>query len=286
MSLEMIDASLRDRFHDLINQVGLISVKAQEFSLLYGTDIKEIDSSTKNMLFDSLKEMESYHSKAISAIGSLSKTLIKTRIQKDWISAERQIEGYLKDIKAMLVSVKNEANRISDANFKEDILKMAINMKEFVNKTNSIDKIISEIREQLISLRIYDNIYDDSGRVFIRVLICDGDPSVNEFIKEYFGRKEFIPYTAQNSEEALRIVRNKRPLVAFLDIKLETEEAGLNLIKEIREGYPATKIVMVTTLGVDDIKKILKAQNLNADYYFTKPVKESELAEKARSLVA
>jgi len=58
------------------------------------------------------------------------------------------------------------------------------------------------------------------------------------------------------------------PDILFLDVHLATEN-GLELLKEIKEKYMSTKIIMVTADNSEESRKT--AISYGADAYITKP---------------
>lgn len=280
------DDSLRDIFHYLTNKLGIISLNSQSFVLLYGDDSTDINNSTKCELLRVIGEIEAYHKEAIDRLDLTSKTISKTIASKDWINVKDLIEQGLKDVSSHIAVVKEMSQKIPAANFKTNILNIAKEMDWFLGKCDSMNELVEDFKNKLLSLGIYDYVYDDKGKVIIKILSCSPDEDGNASVKNYFEKKGFIVYTAKEGEEALQIIREKRPQIACLSDKLHDSISSLDVLEEIRQVGYATKVIMITAYLFDEIKEKLRRKNLYANEYIMKPLKISELEKKVRELIA
>jgi two-component system, OmpR family, alkaline phosphatase synthesis response regulator PhoP len=117
----------------------------------------------------------------------------------------------------------------------------------------------------------------------ILILIADDEPHVLRALSFVLQREGFSIDVASNGEEALRKIREKRPMVAFLDIVMP-KMTGLELCREIRSD-PETKgihIIILTAKGQElDRQNCMSA---GADEYLTKPFSPKEVVERVRKL--
>ena len=84
---------------------------------------------------------------------------------------------------------------------------------------------------------------------------------------------------ATNGEEALRKVRDFVPDLLFMDISLPGE-SGLNLLKEIKDAFPETITVILTSYDFPEYRQVAK-QN-GASHFLSK---SSTSAEEIMKLV-
>lgn len=102
-----------------------------------------------------------------------------------------------------------------------------------------------------------------------KILVVDDERHVVRLLKEFLGSKNYEVYTAMNGMEAIEKVKEVNPRIVFLDI-LMPGMGGLDCLKEIMKLNPKTAVVMLT--AVIDEELALRALQLGADDYITKPV--------------
>lgn len=102
-----------------------------------------------------------------------------------------------------------------------------------------------------------------------KILVVDDERHVVRLLKEFLSSKNYEVYTAMNGMEAIEKVKEVNPRIVFLDI-LMPGMGGLDCLKEIMKLNPKTAVVMLT--AVIDEELALRALQLGADDYITKPV--------------
>jgi len=102
-----------------------------------------------------------------------------------------------------------------------------------------------------------------------KILVVDDERHVVRLLKEFLNSKNYEVYTAMNGMEAIEKVKEVNPHIVFLDI-LMPGMGGLDCLKEIMKLNPKTAVVMLT--AVIDEELALRALQLGADDYITKPV--------------
>ncbi len=100
-----------------------------------------------------------------------------------------------------------------------------------------------------------------------RILMIDDDPF---FLREYqkILSNDYEVYTAQTVAAGKQLLRKYKPEVLLLDISLNREREGLEVLPAIKNEYPALAIVMVTNR--DSYTISTAALDQGADYYFVK----------------
>jgi len=111
-----------------------------------------------------------------------------------------------------------------------------------------------------------------------KILIVDDEPSILSQLKWGLS-DDYEVLTAATVEDARRAMRDERPSVVTLDVALgarEAErEAGMELLDEIVDQYPLTKVIMVT--GNDSRENALTAIRRGAVDWYAKPIQLEEL---------
>jgi len=117
-----------------------------------------------------------------------------------------------------------------------------------------------------------------------KVLLVDDVGLFLQLEETFFKRKNCLILTAKSGEEALKIVAQNKPDLIVLDFYMP----GMNgdevcKILKTDERFKDIPIIMVSKSSrTEDIEKCLKA---GCDLYITKPIKQSELLDKAAELM-
>ena len=102
-----------------------------------------------------------------------------------------------------------------------------------------------------------------------KVLIVDDEQDVCDMLKKYLTKKGYEAIIAQSGEEAITKVREERPHIVLLDIKMPGMN-GVEALKKIREADKEVGIVMITAVKDDVVGR--KCMELGAYDYITKPL--------------
>jgi two-component system chemotaxis response regulator CheY len=86
---------------------------------------------------------------------------------------------------------------------------------------------------------------------------------------------------AENGDVAVELCRTIKPDVVFLDIIMPVKN-GIMAMEEIKALNPDTKIVIVTSVGQDEM--ISKAKELNAEGFISKPFQPEQIREMFRKI--
>jgi DNA-binding response OmpR family regulator len=102
-----------------------------------------------------------------------------------------------------------------------------------------------------------------------RVLVVDDEKSICTSVRDYLERWGYEVFTAISGLEGIRLVKQERPHVVLLDIKMP-EPNGLTVLRMIKKFDPRTMVIMLTALR--DREVVAEAMDLGADGYITKPI--------------
>jgi two-component system, NtrC family, response regulator AtoC len=105
----------------------------------------------------------------------------------------------------------------------------------------------------------------------LRVLILDDDERITLELQEYLMRQGFEVRTANDAATGMKLIKQQRPDILFLDIILG-EENGLEILMILKQQYPELEVIMVT--GHGDIDTVIEAMRLGAIDFLRKPFKQ------------
>lgn len=115
-----------------------------------------------------------------------------------------------------------------------------------------------------------------------RVLICDDEDHIRQFMKINLEYSGFDIVEASTGEDAVRLTDETKPAVLVLDIMLPGI-SGYDVCEKVRSKYPKIGIIMVSAKS-QDIDKILGLEK-GCDDYIIKPFNPQELILRVRSLM-
>jgi len=107
-----------------------------------------------------------------------------------------------------------------------------------------------------------------------RILIVDDDKSVLKSLTEILQEEGYDVDTTETGGEAIEKSKTQFYDLALLDIKLPDID-GTELLKVINGHIPPTSKIIIT--GYPSSENAVKALNLEADAYLTKPLDPEEL---------
>lgn len=102
-----------------------------------------------------------------------------------------------------------------------------------------------------------------------RILVVDDEIESCKMLEEFLCSKGHDVSWALNTDEAIKIVKTKKPQLVLLDIIIP-EKDGLECLARIKEIDNTIEVIMVT--AVKDEEKAMKAMDLGAFDYITKPI--------------
>ena len=102
-----------------------------------------------------------------------------------------------------------------------------------------------------------------------RVLVVDDEPDALELLQAFLGAKGYEVLTASDGEEALQKVKEERPHLMLLDVRMP-KMTGLEVLKRVREIDQEVGVIMVTAVNEEETGR--QALQLGAFDYITKPL--------------
>ena len=115
-----------------------------------------------------------------------------------------------------------------------------------------------------------------------RVLVVDDHPVVRSGLVGMLAVTDDIEVVSEagDGEEALALVESTRPDVVLMDLRMPRRD-GVSATGAIVSGYPATKVLVLTTYDTDT--DILHAVEAGATGYLLKDTPHAELLEGIRA---
>jgi DNA-binding NarL/FixJ family response regulator len=118
----------------------------------------------------------------------------------------------------------------------------------------------------------------------IEVLLVEDDAPTRWRLQDALGTSgEFVVTAAATLAEARLSLGRDRPQVLLTDLQLP-DGHGLELIRETRQRYPDTEIMVISILGDED--SVIAAIRQGATGYLLKDAFPADIAATVRDLVA
>lgn len=111
------------------------------------------------------------------------------------------------------------------------------------------------------------------------VLVVDDDPKIRRLVAAYLGREGYEVFLAANGDEAVYQASLQQPQVVVMDLSMPGMD-GFEAIRRLREWYSDPIIVLSAT---DQEPEKVRALDLGADDYMTKPFGTDELSARLRA---
>jgi two-component system, OmpR family, alkaline phosphatase synthesis response regulator PhoP len=108
-----------------------------------------------------------------------------------------------------------------------------------------------------------------------RILVVDDEIEILDTITEHLEREGYAVTRAVDGEEALRKVRNERPDLVLLDLRLP-RLSGFDVLQRLRADHPRVPVVMLT--GLDDEALARSTLQMGAVDYIRKPFDPGHLS--------
>ena len=126
---------------------------------------------------------------------------------------------------------------------------------------------------------------DSASQNAPHLLIVDDEESICFSMKDYFSHNGFIVDTAQEVEEAERLIAQGKYKVIIQDLRMGPgkDHDGLHIVRMVHAQSPDTRIVILTAYGSSEIED--EAKLLGADAFLRKPQPLSQVAQVVRGLI-
>jgi two-component system response regulator HydG len=115
-----------------------------------------------------------------------------------------------------------------------------------------------------------------------KIHIAEDEVEISGLLSSFFKRKGFEVSLSKNAEEAMQAIENEIPDFAVLDLFLEGEKNGLDILKYIKEKYPSIKTIVASGIIEGTIKA--EMNGCKPDIFLQKPYSLEDLFNKIKIL--
>ena len=118
----------------------------------------------------------------------------------------------------------------------------------------------------------------------MKILVVDDEPDIIELVRYNLIREGFSVDSAENGEQALRMIRSENYNLLILDLMLPVI-SGIELCKKLRKDEKTSRIpIIMLTAKADETDKIVGLE-IGADDYVTKPFSTKELVARVKAVL-
>ncbi|MGH7591374.1 MAG: response regulator [Gemmatimonadales bacterium] len=117
-----------------------------------------------------------------------------------------------------------------------------------------------------------------------RVLLAEDDPLIADIVTHRLGEAGHRVTYVRNGAAAIAEIRERRPDLLILDIKMP-EMDGLEVLRRIRAEMAAPRLPIIIVTALSDEEDIVRGFSLGADDYLVKPFSPTELATRVDRLL-
>ncbi|MBI3968595.1 MAG: response regulator [Chloroflexi bacterium] len=108
------------------------------------------------------------------------------------------------------------------------------------------------------------------------ILIADEDPTLRELVRSATSFEGYAVVEAANGGEAFRAVRDHRPAIVLVDVRLPLVN-GLTVARAIKNDSKLRSTTVIVLTGADRPYEVKAGLQAGADYYVAKPGAPVEL---------
>ena len=107
-----------------------------------------------------------------------------------------------------------------------------------------------------------------------KIVLIDDEPDIREVTQIVLRDWGYTVFTADSGEAGLALCRKTAPQVVITDVKMPGM-GGLQVLAHLKDVQPTIEVIVMTAFG--DIETAIKAIQLNASDFITKPVNDQAL---------
>lgn len=114
------------------------------------------------------------------------------------------------------------------------------------------------------------------------ILVVDDYAHIRRLYEYTLGKNGYVPFTAANGREALRLMESTHIDLVVLDVMMPAMD-GYDFLKTIRDGGSDIPVLIIT--AKDSAEDLRKAFMLGTDDFMVKPVDEIEMLLRIKALL-
>ena len=116
------------------------------------------------------------------------------------------------------------------------------------------------------------------------VLVAEDDPDILQLVAFRLERAGYEVIQATDGEEALRLVTERQPDLAVLDVMMP-KVTGYDVTRQIRENQATTKIPVILLTARVQEADVARGFEAGADDYIKKPFSPQELRSRVQAIL-
>ena len=114
------------------------------------------------------------------------------------------------------------------------------------------------------------------------VIVVEDEPAIADIQRLYLAREGYDVVVATTGEDALDLIRQRRPVAVVLDVGLPGID-GVEVLRRLRSDGDDTPVLVVTARD-EEVDRVLGLE-MGADDYVTKPFSPRELVARVRAVL-
>ncbi|MCB1615343.1 MAG: response regulator [Pseudomonadales bacterium] len=117
-----------------------------------------------------------------------------------------------------------------------------------------------------------------------KVAVIEDEPDILDILVYNLGREGFDVVSAENGEEGLALVRQKKPDIVLLDLMLPGID-GLEICRRLKTEAPTSSIPVILVTAKGEESDVVLGLGLGADDYVIKPFSPRELVARVKAVL-
>lgn len=118
-----------------------------------------------------------------------------------------------------------------------------------------------------------------------KIFFLEDELQIREILTEYMKIAGFDVYQSSNGDEAIKILSSNSFDAIILDIMVEGENSGIDVLRFIRNTPPISNSNVLMLTALDDLNTQISAFDLYCDDYIVKPVQPILLIKKLEMIM-
>lgn len=115
-----------------------------------------------------------------------------------------------------------------------------------------------------------------------KILVVDDDYSFCKFLKEYLARLGYAVTISMNGEQALDLIREEKPDLMTLDIRMPGVN-GYDILEKLRQETSPPQVVVISAIDTPEMEEQLTRSGAHAVLH--KPVNLGDLGQTVKGLL-
>jgi len=117
------------------------------------------------------------------------------------------------------------------------------------------------------------------------VLVVDDVPTNRSVLKSLLVKPDCVVFEAEDGEQALELIGNRELDLVVLDVVMPGMN-GIDVLGHIRKNFSSSELPVLMLTVKDDIDEVVRALELGANDYVTRPIDYSVLVARINTLIS